>query len=95
MLLFCVSADTYRTYTFFLAWRLNHDIHVLFNVLRLVNGFNQSTLQRLSAMKTLRKAKLAHILNFPIVVFYNIILVIVGNIVYAYFAWKRCDPFEV
>ena len=60
----------------------------------LVNGFNQSTVQRINSMKNLKKAKQSYCILIPFALIYNFILVIVGNIIYAYFANKRCDPYE-
>ena len=46
-------------------------------------------------MKTLKKANLAFLLNIPTIIVYYVVLVVVGNIIYAYLAQRRCDPYEV
>ncbi|XP_059148634.1 sodium-coupled monocarboxylate transporter 2-like [Physella acuta] len=58
------------------------------------NTFNQSTIQRLCAMKTMRDAKLSFILNVPIILFFGVLLYFVGFGVYVYFTAIRCDPFS-
>ncbi|XP_059148665.1 sodium-coupled monocarboxylate transporter 2-like [Physella acuta] len=58
------------------------------------NTFNQSTIQRLCAMKTMRDAKLSFILNIPIILIYSFMLFFVGFGVYVYFATIQCDPFS-
>ncbi|XP_059148639.1 sodium-coupled monocarboxylate transporter 2-like [Physella acuta] len=54
--------------------------------------FNQSTIQRLCAMKTMRDAKLSFILNIPIILFYGVVMFFVGFGVYVYFTTIQCDP---
>ncbi|XP_059148641.1 sodium-coupled monocarboxylate transporter 2-like [Physella acuta] len=57
--------------------------------------FNQSTIQRLCAMKTMRDAKISYILNMPIMLLYGAMLFFVGFGLYVYFAFLRCDPFTL
>ncbi|XP_059148635.1 sodium-coupled monocarboxylate transporter 2-like [Physella acuta] len=56
--------------------------------------FNQSTIQRLCAMKTMRDAKISYILNIPIMLAYGVLMFFVGFAIYVYFAFLRCDPYE-
>ena len=46
-------------------------------------------------MPTLKQAKWTYLLNIPMLIIYTGVLVLMGNVVYAYFAYKRCDPYEV
>ncbi|XP_059148708.1 sodium-coupled monocarboxylate transporter 2-like [Physella acuta] len=56
--------------------------------------FNQSTIQRLCAMKTMRDAKISYLLNIPIVICYGVLMFSVGFSVYVYFAFLQCDPYK-
>ncbi|BFY99441.1 hypothetical protein BsWGS_02481 [Bradybaena similaris] len=59
-----------------------------------VNIFNQSTVQRVSAMKTMKEAKISFLLNIPIMISFGALLCMCGTVIYAYFYVLRCDPFE-
>ncbi|RUS87360.1 hypothetical protein EGW08_004902 [Elysia chlorotica] len=61
----------------------------------LVNGFNQSTLQRISSMKSLREAKMAFLLLIPCILVYSTLFCVTGLVVFAYFSLQDCDPFEL
>ncbi|CAG5121721.1 unnamed protein product [Candidula unifasciata] len=58
------------------------------------NIFNQSMIQRVSAMKTMREAKISFLLNVPILLSFAAMLAACGIVLYAYFHFLRCDPFE-
>ncbi|CAL1526705.1 unnamed protein product, partial [Lymnaea stagnalis] len=58
------------------------------------NIFNQSTLQRLSSVKTMRSAKLLFIVNTFVILFYGCLVLFTGLSVYAYFAYIHCDPLQ-
>lgn len=60
----------------------------------MTNIFNQSTLQRISSMKSMRSAKIAFILNFPINFLYAVLLGFMGIVIYAYFFTIKCGPIE-
>ncbi|XP_041370243.1 sodium-coupled monocarboxylate transporter 2-like isoform X2 [Gigantopelta aegis] len=59
-----------------------------------VNSFNQSTVQRLSSLRTMRAAKIAFFLNGPLCIVYGSILCFSGILVFSYFFAKGCDPYE-
>ena len=60
----------------------------------LVNGFNQSTAQRISSMPSLSKARLVYLLNIPILCVYWSLLSVVGIVIYSYFSKHQCDPYD-
>lgn len=60
----------------------------------LVNGFNQSTLQRISSMKSLRDAKLAYLILIPCVLVYVSMFSVTGLVIFAYFSRHNCDPYK-
>ena len=60
----------------------------------LVNGFNQATIQRLGSMPTLQKATNVYLLNIPLIFIHELLLVVVGIIIYAYFSHINCDPYS-
>ncbi|KAK3792349.1 hypothetical protein RRG08_045894 [Elysia crispata] len=60
----------------------------------LVHGFSQSTLQRISSIKTLHGAKVAYLSLTLFVVVYGIVFCFFGLLIFAYFSMKECDPYE-
>ncbi|CAG5126217.1 unnamed protein product [Candidula unifasciata] len=58
------------------------------------NICNQSSSQRISAMKSMTEAKKAFLLNAVMMLLYGSLLVVVGWVMYAYFTHVRCDPFQ-
>ncbi|XP_041368526.1 sodium-coupled monocarboxylate transporter 2-like [Gigantopelta aegis] len=60
----------------------------------LLISFNQSTVQRLSSLRTMRAAKIAFLLNGPLIIVYGSILCFTGILVYSYFYSKACDPYK-
>ena len=61
---------------------------------RLVNGFNQSTLQRISSMKSLEDAKRAFLVLMPCSLIYSSAVCFIGLTVFAYFSQQSCDPYK-
>ncbi|XP_005092732.1 sodium-coupled monocarboxylate transporter 1-like [Aplysia californica] len=60
----------------------------------LANLCNQSTIQRISAMKTVKDAKNSYIINILLTAIYGTLLLLVGLVVFAYFEYMRCDPYD-
>ncbi|GFR73672.1 sodium-coupled monocarboxylate transporter 1 [Elysia marginata] len=60
----------------------------------LVNGFSQSTLQRISSMKTLQDAKVAYLILTVFFIVYGAVFCFLGFIIFAYFSIKQCDPLK-
>ncbi|XP_025094626.1 sodium-coupled monocarboxylate transporter 2-like isoform X2 [Pomacea canaliculata] len=60
----------------------------------LFTGFTQSSAQRISSLKTLKKAKLAFLLNAPINLLNECILTVTGVLLYAYVVTIGCDPYQ-
>ncbi|BFZ00829.1 hypothetical protein BsWGS_03870 [Bradybaena similaris] len=58
------------------------------------NIFNQSTIQRLSAMATRREASVCLFLNVPLLLVYSFSLLLVGVVMFAYFSHHQCDPIK-
>ncbi|XP_046376522.2 sodium-coupled monocarboxylate transporter 1-like [Haliotis rufescens] len=56
--------------------------------------FGQATIQRTGAVGSLRKAKLAYLMNIPMLVPFFLILNFTGMLIYAYFHSIHCDPKE-
>ncbi|XP_046562773.1 sodium-coupled monocarboxylate transporter 1-like [Haliotis rubra] len=56
--------------------------------------FGQATIQRTGAVASLRKAKLAYLMNIPMLVPFFMILNFTGMLIYAYFHSIHCDPME-
>ncbi|XP_076464575.1 sodium-coupled monocarboxylate transporter 1-like isoform X2 [Babylonia areolata] len=63
-------------------------------VLWLVNCFNQSSVQRIGSLKTMRSAKAAFLLNTPLNGGYGVILTLTGLLLYAYVVTIGCDPYS-
>nr|KAG5714190.1 hypothetical protein BaRGS_018407 [Batillaria attramentaria] len=63
-------------------------------VVWLVSCFNQSAVQRISALKSLGDAKKSYLLNIPLNALYGIILVLTGILLYAYVITIGCDPYQ-
>ncbi|GFR87462.1 sodium-coupled monocarboxylate transporter 2, partial [Elysia marginata] len=59
----------------------------------MVNEFNQSTLQRISSLKSLRAAQTTHLILMPLVCVYTFVFAFMGLVIYAYFTVKECDPY--
>uniref|UniRef100_A0A0B6ZN73 Sodium-coupled monocarboxylate transporter 1 n=1 Tax=Arion vulgaris TaxID=1028688 RepID=A0A0B6ZN73_9EUPU len=59
-----------------------------------VNIFSQSTIQRVCAMKTIKDAKKAFLINIPVLFSFGGLMCICGIVIYAYFFTLRCDPVE-
>ena len=55
---------------------------------------NQSAVQRICSMKTMKESKKAVLLNIPLTLFYGILLFLMGTAMYAYFASEQCDPLK-
>lgn len=62
---------------------------------RMTTSYSQSTLQRIRSLKTMRDAKISYLLNIPVVAFYGLSLITMGVVTFAYFSYKRCDPYKV
>ncbi|XP_055894114.1 sodium-coupled monocarboxylate transporter 1-like isoform X1 [Biomphalaria glabrata] len=60
----------------------------------LTNVFNQSTTQRVCAMRTMKEAKITFVINFFMCIFYGGFLFAVGIVIYAYFDHIQCDPYN-
>ncbi|XP_025095163.1 sodium-coupled monocarboxylate transporter 1-like [Pomacea canaliculata] len=58
------------------------------------NCFSQSSVQRISALKTLTDAKRAFLLNVPLNALYSVLLMVTGVLLYAYVVTIGCDPYE-
>ncbi|CAL1526704.1 unnamed protein product [Lymnaea stagnalis] len=58
------------------------------------NIFNQSATQRICSMKTMRAAKISYVINGCILISYGALLFTVGLVMYAYFYFIGCDPFD-
>ncbi|XP_025095164.1 sodium-coupled monocarboxylate transporter 1-like [Pomacea canaliculata] len=58
------------------------------------SGFTQSIAQRISSLKTLKKAKLAFLLSAPINLLNECILTLMGVLLYAYVVTIGCDPYQ-
>ncbi|XP_052769941.1 sodium-coupled monocarboxylate transporter 2-like isoform X2 [Mya arenaria] len=59
----------------------------------LPNCCNQSAVQRICSMKSIRDAKISCLLNIPFLVIYGVLLALVGLLLYAYFTLEQCDPY--
>ena len=55
---------------------------------------NQSAVQRICSMKTMKESKKAVLLNIPLTLFYGILLFLMGTAMYAYFASEQCDSLK-
>ena len=53
---------------------------------------NQSAVQRICSMKTMKESKYAVLLNIPLTLFYGVLLFLLGSVMYAYYANEQCDP---
>ncbi|KAK7110795.1 hypothetical protein V1264_014614 [Littorina saxatilis] len=62
-------------------------------VMWLVNCFNQSSVQRIGSLKTLKTAKLTFLLNAPLNIIYGTTLGLTGVLLYAYIVTVGCDPY--
>ena len=60
----------------------------------LPNLCNQSAIQRICSMKTMKESKTAVLLNIPLTIFYGVLLFLMGTVMYAYFASEQCDPLK-
>ncbi|CAL1526702.1 unnamed protein product, partial [Lymnaea stagnalis] len=58
------------------------------------NIFNQSTVQRIYAMKSINDARLSFVVNACITLTNMVLLFSVGIVIYAYFSHIRCDPYN-
>lgn len=54
--------------------------------------FHQTSVMRLSSVKSERAAKMAYILNLPILLVYGFLVGVIGIVMYAYFHTLQCDP---
>ncbi|XP_046560465.1 sodium-coupled monocarboxylate transporter 1-like [Haliotis rubra] len=59
-----------------------------------VSLFSQSMVQRISAIPTPKGAKVAYLLNVPMVIVYGILLTTTGLALYGFFHQLGCDPHE-
>ncbi|XP_052769254.1 sodium-coupled monocarboxylate transporter 1-like isoform X2 [Mya arenaria] len=59
----------------------------------LPNCCNQSAVQRICSMRSVRDAKMSCLLNIPLIVIYGVVLSLVGLLLYAYFTLEQCDPY--
>ncbi|XP_025094623.1 sodium-coupled monocarboxylate transporter 1-like [Pomacea canaliculata] len=60
----------------------------------LSNCFSQSSVQRISALKSMKDAKLAFIFNAPLVILYSLVQTLTGVLLYAYVVTIGCDPYQ-
>ncbi|CAG5135265.1 unnamed protein product [Candidula unifasciata] len=60
----------------------------------MTNIFNQSTIQRISSMRTKREASICFFLNVPLMIVYGMSLLLVGVVMFAYFSFYQCDPIK-
>ncbi|XP_045187278.2 sodium-dependent multivitamin transporter-like isoform X2 [Mercenaria mercenaria] len=58
----------------------------------LPNCCNQSAIQRISSIEKAKDAKIATLLNIPLGVIFDLILLLTGLVLYAYFVIQACDP---
>ncbi|XP_046379135.2 sodium-coupled monocarboxylate transporter 1-like [Haliotis rufescens] len=59
-----------------------------------VNMFNQATMQRMCAIRSMKGSKIAFLLNIPMLLIYGVLLVITGLQLAAYVFTTQCDPYE-
>ncbi|XP_046379091.2 sodium-coupled monocarboxylate transporter 1-like [Haliotis rufescens] len=59
-----------------------------------INMFNQSTMQRMCAIRSMKRSKIALLLNIPMLLIYSVLLVTTGLQLVAYFFTTQCDPYE-
>ncbi|XP_046560454.1 sodium-coupled monocarboxylate transporter 1-like [Haliotis rubra] len=59
-----------------------------------VNMFIQSTMQRMCAIRSMKGASIAFLLNIPMLLLYGVLLVITGLFLVAYYFTTKCDPYE-
>ncbi|XP_076464538.1 sodium-coupled monocarboxylate transporter 1-like [Babylonia areolata] len=64
------------------------------SIMWMVNCFNQSSVQRIGSLRTMRSAKIAFLLNVPLNLTYSALLTLMGLLLYAYVVTIRCDPFQ-
>ncbi|KAL8624405.1 hypothetical protein ACOMHN_012804 [Nucella lapillus] len=55
--------------------------------------FNQSSVQRICSLRSLRDAKRCFLFNIPLNLLYGATLCLMGVLVYAYFVTDGCDPY--
>ncbi|XP_060578013.1 sodium-coupled monocarboxylate transporter 2-like [Ruditapes philippinarum] len=60
----------------------------------LPNCCNQSAVQRISSMRTVRDTKISTFLNVPAVFLYGIILIFFGLLLYTHYSIQECDPWS-
>ncbi|XP_060071965.1 sodium-coupled monocarboxylate transporter 2-like [Ylistrum balloti] len=60
----------------------------------LPNWCNQSSVQRVSSLRTLRAAKMAFWLIVPVVITYYAVLGFLGILLYSYYNTVKCDPVQ-
>lgn len=57
------------------------------------NIYNQSTVQRVASLRTMKSAKLCLVLNSVLIIVYGVMVLWFGIVIYAYSHFTRCDPF--
>ncbi|KAK7105393.1 sodium-coupled monocarboxylate transporter 1-like [Littorina saxatilis] len=62
-------------------------------VIWLTNCFNQSAVQRIGSLKTLKAAKQTFLLNVPLNALHGVILALTGILLYSYIVTVGCDPY--
>ena len=55
---------------------------------------NQSAVQRICSMKTMKESKYAVLLNIPLTLLYGVLLFFLSSVMFAYYANKQCDPLQ-
>ncbi|GFO44797.1 sodium-coupled monocarboxylate transporter [Plakobranchus ocellatus] len=60
----------------------------------LTMAFDQSSLQRIRSMKSMRQARISTLLNIPFTLMYGALLLNIGIVIFAYFSYIGCDPLK-
>ncbi|KAH9492471.1 hypothetical protein Btru_029183 [Bulinus truncatus] len=60
----------------------------------LFSAYSQSTVKRLSGVKSITSAKLTMVINGFLVIIYGAFVLGLGLMIYAFFHFKRCDPLK-
>ncbi|KAL4239038.1 hypothetical protein ACF0H5_003742 [Mactra antiquata] len=60
----------------------------------LPNCCNQSAVQRMCSMRSVRDSKISTLLNAPLVLLWGVLMILTGILMFSYFTIQRCDPWS-